>query len=298
MLFRSVSQSRYAGEGRDFWNQPRINRQMYMISDGTMIASRIYPNPSDTKLQTQFRETVQEILALCNKLDNYWDTYDSATSKAQEYYTTKSNTMHYPDYVYSKYNGKLSLLRSGKHTKLTIGATALSIATGDILENNGDLVGKYVFCADCGKKINRSSALRTNDGKYYCNHCATFCTECDHVIILSDKDSYVDYHGRLYCKSCFERFFKTCVCCGELIPKSQLFTVTGATGEYVCPTCLKNDRKSKKHSFLRCGSCGNVFRSENTFVRIVTRYDNRHFPVCRSCEDGMFSSVYSVEVEE
>jgi len=263
-------------DGRDYCLEGKINRQMYMIKKGTMIASRIYPDPNDSALQTSFRNTVQEILAACNNLPNYWDTMASANADGPTYWNTENGATHYPDYSYSQFNGKVCLLRGADHPVLNIGAWAIGIIGGDKFNSTSfGLYGKMIVCDHCGEIIKRDEAIYDDrDGKYYCKKCVTKCACCGRIIFISD--STVKEGDRYFCESCVDDYFVSCADCGKKHYRENMIRVNGK--KHVCLDCFTSNPQ-----YHRCSNCGSA--GDEKFLILTEKYNGKKYWFCKKCLD-------------
>lgn len=134
-------------DGNQFWEQPKINRQIYGYHRGTLIQSRLYPDYSDEDLTKQFKTLVQQIIAEC-----LYIKYEAGVWKeggtAKEYCKTAIGALHYKDYDRDKFNCTTSFI-------------------GDGVRKFKVQFGNEVFCLRCGKK---------HDDKRMFSH--NFCRAC------------------------------------------------------------------------------------------------------------------------
>jgi hypothetical protein len=275
--------------GKTFWYEEKINRQMYMIKEGTLIGSRIYPKPDDIELATKFRTVVQSMIAKCEELDNYWDTYETTSSTGRMYWETYKNAYHYPDYAYENYHAKLSLLRSANHPVLTIGAPSLSVTVGLPVNRSNTIVGDYRVCAHCGQIVDSSNLLHDyNTGKDYCTDCAAACAQCGAIILkfIDGEDTEID--GVHLCSSCAKTHIKKCACCGKPHYTEKLRTLNGSRRRMICKDCASDASKG----YASCGRCHRI--GDNTYIMVMSDFNGRKHHVCKLCMDN-FISDFSIE---
>jgi hypothetical protein len=273
--------------GDEFWYEEKINRQMYMIDEGTLIGSRIYPKPDDVELATKFRNTVQEMIAKCEKMDNFWDTYETVSNKAKEYITTYPNALHYHDYDYEQYHAKLSLLRSANHPVLVIGAPSLSVVTGKPITDAGTIIGNFVICAGCGEIIEKKNAIDIN-GKYYCPNCVKRCSICGEYILVYKGKGFEELDGLIFCEDCAKKHIKTCTCCGERHSDTVLKPINGTRRKLICEKCSSNENRDNPYrTCVRCGKVG-----DNKYITVISDFNGKRRHVCKTCIEN-FIGYYS-----
>ena len=83
MVFYTVDASY---NGNDFWNEPKINRQMFHWGEEKLVQGRLYPqdNDGDNSVYTPYREIVQNIMSELFEFPNLW-TVAKGTSAAGRY---------------------------------------------------------------------------------------------------------------------------------------------------------------------------------------------------------------------
>ena len=86
-------------DGQEYWNEPKINRQMFHYGEEKLIQSRLYPQSNDGcgEDYTPNRNIVQKIIADIYEFPNLW-TIKKGSRAASEYIETKGT--HYADYAH------------------------------------------------------------------------------------------------------------------------------------------------------------------------------------------------------
>ena len=94
MVFYTVDA---AYEGKDFWHEPKINRQMFHWAEDKLVQGRLYPQDNDGNggAYTPYREIVQKIMSEIFEFPNLW-TVSKGTDAASKYVVSEGT--HYRDY--------------------------------------------------------------------------------------------------------------------------------------------------------------------------------------------------------
>ena len=84
-------------DGNEYWNEPKINRQMFHYGEDKLVQGRLYPqsNDGDGEAYTPYRNLVQEIIAKVFDFPNLW-TIKRGTELMCE--LVDSYGTHYRDY--------------------------------------------------------------------------------------------------------------------------------------------------------------------------------------------------------
>lgn len=83
--------------GKDFWHEPKINRQMFHWAEDKLVQGRLYPQDNDGNggAYTPYREIVQKIMSEIFEFPNLW-TVSKGTDAASKYVVSRGT--HYRDY--------------------------------------------------------------------------------------------------------------------------------------------------------------------------------------------------------
>ena len=264
----------------------KINRQMYMIDKGTVLSSRIYPNPQETELADKFRNKVLGLIKVCNSLTGDWETVDSYCNS--QYYTSIRNSKHYRDYTYQQYNGKISQDSSVDASHLNIGDVGLCTITGEPLDGyNSNSLHKDVYvCAHCGKIHERRNMynLYDDDGvqRMYCNECVARCYDCGgYIKLFDDNNGAVVHDGRYYCKKCREQHEITCEVCGSMEWDADMYRISGST-KYVCKDCFA----THGDKYAKCEFCDRIERVKRITYIQRPKEDTRRV-MCHKCDTSL-----------
>ena len=170
---------------------PKLFRQVLHITRNGIIFSRIYGFTNPT-----MNERIQEEIVKYLNLKLAGDANCSS-----EFFRTKKNAPHYPDYEY---------------------VSESSIQTlKEPLNITSNIIGSHVLCIACGETHYESRLLCD-----YCNDMTT-CYRCNNMV-HSDDTVWID--GELYCLDCSDR----CNDCGEWVLSRDLHSTENGG---VCSTC-------------------------------------------------------------
>lgn len=241
--------------GDEFWNQPKITRQMFHFGEEKLIQGRLYPQSFDglSDYYGQYRSVVHSVLSEVYDFPNRW-----VVSKESAKYATSYGT-HYRDY--EQYSGPtLSRIRGSENeSDMEIGHDPICIWCGgehsecECISCCNSYAG-YV-CEDCGCDIDEGDVIWI-DRRPYCRDCVTYCECCDSPILNSD--SLCVYHTnrdghsyeRYVCPDCFNGYYTYCDSCGEYHDTEHM--IRTANGCDICEGCFEN-------YYTTCEDCGEVY---------------------------------------
>jgi hypothetical protein len=130
--------SEYTGE--KVWQTNKINRQMFMYDNGTLLQSRLYPNSYGDNAFQKFREAVQNVFAKCEDVENSWKETASIISRKTK---TTSNSSHYKDYN-NGYGSNITVLNEKTQNIIKIGARSKCVHCG-----TKPTPARNLLCCDC-----------------------------------------------------------------------------------------------------------------------------------------------------
>lgn len=251
MVFYTVDASY---NGNDFWNEPKINRQMFHWGEEKLVQGRLYPqdNDGDNSVYTPYREIVQKVMSELFSLPNYW-TVSKGTDAAGKF--INSDGTHYRDYDnYS--NCTLSRPKGSENDRcITVGHDPICIECGNEhdTENCISCCSKpsEYYCEECGEPIDDDDVIWIND-EPYCHDCVTWCDECESYFV-SEGTIVVNGYGYTItvCDDCFDSY-TYCDCCGEYRPSDMTIWIDEEC-DYVCDDCFSDN-------YGTCESCGEHFK--------------------------------------
>ena len=244
MVFYTVDASY---NGNDFWNEPKINRQMFHWGEEKLVQGRLYPqdNDGDNSVYTPYREIVQNIMSELFEFPNLW-TVAKGTSAAGRYVCSYGT--HYRDY--DNYdNCTLSRIKGSENEKyINVGHDPICIKCGNEhdIQENISCCARKVTCAECGCEIDEDEA-RYIDGEYYCDDCSFWCDCCGEYRVGEATEVR---GGRTVCSSCLEDHYTFCDDCEEYVRNRYINEING---EHICNECFEEN-------FGPCDHCGAMHR--------------------------------------
>lgn len=253
MVFYTVDASY---DGNDFWNEPKINRQMYHWGEDKLIQGRLYPQDNDGSSTgyTAFRAIVQNIMSEIFDFPNFW-TVSKGTSEAGKY--IESEGTHYRDYDNFE-NCTLSRPKGNDNENcITVGHAPICIECGyeHDCEDNISCCHHGVKCAACGEYVDEDDAIYI-DGEPYCRDCVFYCDDCGEYYV--GEGTYV-HNSRGYeicvCEDCRDEYYEYCAECGEFHQR-ECMNYIESQDEYVCDDC-------RDYYYSCCEECGEYFRNNN-----------------------------------
>ena len=244
MVFYTVDASY---NGNDFWNEPKINRQMFHWGEEKLVQGRLYPqdNDGDNSVYTPYREIVQNIMSELFEFPNLW-TVAKGTSAAGRYVCSYGT--HYRDYDNYE-NCTLSRIKGSENEKyINVGHDPICIKCGNEhdIQENISCCARKVTCAECGCEIDEDEA-RYIDGEYYCDDCSFWCDCCGEYRVGEATEVR---GGRTVCSSCLEDHYTFCDDCEEYVRNRYINEING---EHICNECFEEN-------FGPCDHCGAIHR--------------------------------------
>lgn len=241
-------------EAKDYWKQPKVNRQMFHWGEEKLIQGRLYPQDNDGNgdAYTPYRSIVQNIISEIFDFPNLWKTSKGKESASQ--YVVSKGT-HYHDYEYYNNCTLSRVAGSENEADITIGHLPICIECGYPHYNEESINccrEDCLSCAACGCDVDEEDA-EFIDGAYYCHDCCDYC-ECCHEYHRSD-DTYVNNYGWV-CEDCLSNGdFIQCEDCEEWFCTDDVIYLENLDID-VCENCLRDN-------FTQCDECGNWRRDED-----------------------------------
>ena len=266
MVFYTVDASY---DGTEYWDQPKINRQMFHYGKDKLIQGRLYPQSNDYEGEdyTPNRNIVQKIISDIYGFANLW-TIKKGTEAARQYVTSRGT--HYEDYRYFE---KCSLSRikgSENEEYITIGHAPICIECGGIHDVSESINCCHIpnarICADCGCVIECEDDAIWVDGEYYCRDCVSWCDICEEY--HRSEGRYIERDRIEVCEYCFDEYYYTCRECGEYVHRDDVYYVEEGD-YYICQDCYEDD-------YATCTDCGEIFKYED-----MQEYDDELY--CPHC---------------
>ena len=270
MVFYTVDSSY---DGNEYWDQPKINRQMFHYGQEKLIQGRLYPQSNDYEGEdyTPIRNIVQKIMADIYGVPNLW-TVRKGTEAACGYVYTKGT--HYPDY---RHFDKCSLSRqkgSENEEWIVIGSTPICVECGYVHDKNESInccnIPNAYYCEDCGCVIEDEDDAIWINGYHYCRDCVNYCDICNEY--HRGESHYIERDNIDVCESCLEDFYYTCEDCGEYVHRDDAYWCESEDG-YICRDCYEEN-------YMTCPECGEIFHVDD-----MEEYDCNW--VCSDCYDKL-----------
>lgn len=251
MVFYTVDASY---NGNDFWNEPKINRQMFHWGEEKLVQGRLYPqdNDGDNSVYTPYREIVQKVMSELFSLPNYW-TVSKGTDAAGKF--INSDGTHYRDYDnYS--NCTLSRPKGSENDRyITVGHDPICIECGGEHDTE-DCISccskpSEYYCSECGEPIDDDDVIWIND-EPYCRDCVTWCEECKSYFV-GEGTTVISRYGYTItvCDDCLDSY-TYCDCCDEYHPSEMTYWID-VDCESVCGDCFFDN-------YGTCESCGEHYK--------------------------------------
>lgn len=265
MVLYTVSESY---NGKEYWSQPKVTRQMFHFGQEKLIQGRLYPQDNDgcTSEYDINRQIVQKIIAECLSIPNLW-TVRKGTSAACEYIISRGT--NYPDYRHFDNCTLSRICGSQNGTDIIVGARPICIECGnrhDEERNINCCSGDHYYCQDCGQALNEDDVFWIG-GEPYCRECVYYCEYCDEY--HRNEEYYVASEDRYICEDCFYRYYERCSVCGEILPREDSHYID-SRNEWVCPECFDEHYRT-------CKGCGEYF-----FLSDLKETEDGHF-YCDYC---------------
>lgn len=197
--------------GDDYWNEPKITRQMFHWGEEKLVQGRLYPQDNDgmSAEYTIYRNIVQQIMSTIFEFPNLW-TLKKGTEEAGRY--INSNGTHYCDYYYYRSCNLSRVKGSINENKFNVGADPICPNCGQrhtYAENISCCGGGgYYYCAVCGEEFEYEADVVFFDGRYYCHDCIHYCDICGRYHF--DDSIYIENERIDVCEDCLHDNFVWC----------------------------------------------------------------------------------------
>ena len=265
MVFYTVDASY---EGDEFYDEPKITRQMFHWKRPILVQGRLYPQENDYNsdfVYSQYRSIVQKFLSEIYDFGNLWNIKKG--TREASYWIFSAGT-HYRDYE-NYDNCTLSVLSGEEDNRklMTVGHEPICVYCGRTHEHE-DLLnccGEIKICADCGREIaTRRERVYEIDGKYYCSDCVYQCYYCGNY--HHGHGTLTDYGDKI-CDSCVTQYYAKCFYCGQLHRKKDMLVLGD---KYVCANC-------RPYTCVKCSYCGKWILAKDAL------YLKNHRAIDRNC---------------
>ena len=264
MVFYTVDASY---DGKEYWTQPKINRQMFHWGENKLVQSRLYPqgNDCDGSAYEPYRHIVQEIISTIFDFPNLWNT-TKGTQAASRYINGQGT--HYEDYCYFN-NCRLCRPKDDANERyFTVGAEPICIECGrrhDVSENI-NCCHSVRYCEDCGCRIDDEDDEYWVGDYVYCRDCVSYCESCGGY--HRDEEYYIESEQRYICEYCLDNRYVYCDCCHRYEPSDRVRYIE-EEDIYICEDC--------EDEVSTCDCCG----KELLMSHLTVTEDNRS--LCSDC---------------
>ena len=272
MVFYTVDASY---NGNDFWNEPKINRQMFHWGEEKLVQGRLYPQDNDYNngAYTPYREIVQNIISELFGFPNLW-TVSKGTGAADRYVISKGT--HYRDYA-NYDNCTLSRPKGSENEQLiTVGHDPICINCGKEhdKQDNISCCGNEYICTHCGCVIEDEEDVVWINDEPYCEDCTYRCECCGTDYVVGDSTETRDCW--YVCPECLSENYTRCEECGEYVRNDCARYVDGED-IYVCDSCFDD-------GFRQCDGCGEFYRANNMIERAERM-------LCHNCAESESEAI-------
>ena len=204
----------------DYWQMPKINRQMFHWGNAKLVQSRLYPQSSD-KRGTEYsfyRDIVLNIFTEIFNLSGIWHT-EIGCSAAGKY--IHSEGTHYRDY-YNFSNCSLSYCDELNTDIFTVGAAPICVRCGK-RHRDAERIDCCVIrrCKNCGCRIREDDeSVHEIDGELYCSDCCFRCDICGSY--HAGNGTRIRNESITICNDCRDEHFDRCEDCNTFVRKGSL----------------------------------------------------------------------------
>jgi hypothetical protein len=244
--------------GDEYWNEPKINRQMFHYANNKLIQSRLYPqgNDGDSSAYRPYRNIVQEIISTIMDVPNLWVNKKGTSEICKHVY---SYGTHYTDYTHFD-SCNISFVKDKDiDGDINIGHRPICIECGcehEIADSINCCNRPGAQCACCGHTIDEGDTYYVN-GVAYCYDCVTYCEICDEYVLNGDAH-WIERDDMHVCDDCLDRYYVWCEHCRRYVLREDA-TYVESVGYYVCDDCLYEH-------YTQCDMCGEYHRDRDITV--------------------------------
>lgn len=255
--------------GTEYYFEPKINRQMFHFGEDKLVQARLYPQDCDNGADseyTQFRNIVQEIIALGLGVPNLW-TLKRGINACRGAIT--SHGTHYRDY-YNYDNCTLSTLKDSENNNcMDVGAEPICIECGSRHDTSDNIncCEEELECYCCGRRISADDAIEY-EGNDYCENCVTWC-ECCNRYVREEDARWIESEQCYVCDDCLDNNYAYCEYCGEYYNTDNMMYID-SVDQWVCDDC-------RCERFALCESCDEYYPLDDMHC------DQTNF--CYYCDD-------------
>lgn len=256
--------------GDEFWNQPKIHRQMFHWGEEKLVQGRLYPqsNDNDGTAYTPYRNIVQEIMSKIFDFPNLW-VVKRGVSAASQYIETEGT--HYADYA--NFNScTLSSIKGNENEEyFVVGSSPICIECGYHHSEENCIsccsTPSTRYCEDCGCALDDDDVIWIGDSQY-CRDCVSWCESCEEY--HRGEEYYIDDENMYVCEWCFNEYYTHCECCDNNVNRDNAYWVESESA-YICEDCIDEH-------YSRCDECGEYCSNDD-----IHMHEGRQ--LCEDCYD-------------
>jgi hypothetical protein len=272
MVFYTVD---YSYNGDEYWNQPKIIRQMFHWGEEKLVQGRLYPQDNDCNhdAYTPYRNIVQEIMSQIFDFPNLWSLSKGSGAASRYIY---SYGTHYRDY-YHYDNCSLSRVKGSENECLfNVGADPICIECGNEHDNSENIncctdIDAGYCCEYCGCCIDEDDVIWV-DNEAYCRDCVEYCDCCERY--HRGDSTHIEGEDIHVCDSCLDEYYTYCEECHEYVRNRDTRYVESVDSD-ICDSCLDE-------YYFRCDECGEYYRT-----RDIAQYIYEDRELCEDCYNNV-----------
>ena len=260
----------YDYNGDNYWDAPKINRQMFHFGEDKLVQGRLYPqdNDCDGSVYTPYRNIAQKIMADILGIPNLW-TMKKGSGAASNY--INSHGTHYRDYQYYS-NCTLSTIKGSENENyIKVGHDPICIECGYTHSNCESInccSDGARYCEDCGCRIDDEDDMFWVNGECYCRDCVSWCESCQEY--HRTEEYFIDRDQIYVCEYCYNEYYVCCEDCDETLHRDDAYYID-SEDRWVCGSCLNEN-------YFECEQCETYHNRNN-----MHEYDGEY--LCEDCYD-------------
>lgn len=228
----------------EYWQKPKINRQMFHWGKGKLVQGRLYPQNSDDNNNEYsfYRDIVKDIFAEIFNLSGNWKT-ETGHNAATRYIV--SDGTHYPDYMHFS-NCSLSYCDELNADKFTVGARPICVRCGKRHTDTEHIDCCVIrYCKKCGRLIREDDEdAHEINGEFYCHRCCFRCDICGSYHV--GGGTRIRSENITVCDDCRNEHFVRCEDCYTFVRKDSLISHNESL---LCDDCYQWHTRPRRYSY-------------------------------------------------
>lgn len=219
-------------DGNEYWDQPKINRQMFHYGEEKLVQGRLYPQDNDNSQSeyVEYARAIRGIISTIFDIKGEWSS-ERGGYAASKYILSKGT--HYRDYANFS-NCTLHMpVGCENNNKFTVGHDPICVRCGE-MHGDEETIDCCIYsrCKHCGQRIYDGDEVYHVDGETYCRRCVTYCNCCGEYFV---GNGHYTHSGRV-CTNCFNEHYAKCEECGAYVRKGLL---EERDGKHICRRCQR-----------------------------------------------------------